>query len=269
LRCWACTVSAFCTCSPHPAPPPLPPPSVTVTVRPVQASRGTRYTRVHHSPRICDRSGAYLVRPPLHPASICLYKHAAAPPPSHAPARSRRLHESASRCDGACRWCKHLGSTCVSLPPAPEHTSTSDHAVPLNWHLQILQATAGIDFPPPIPLPPTAKRGILLPWRRSPGAGVSCIIGNLPQPFTSSGGGAAQGDAPPSISKFAAAAIALAGELGRFARDAVMSCSAMRELATVSPADEQPTGLWCCPRYRCHSAPFLPPPPPPSPTAMI
>jgi hypothetical protein len=66
-----------------------------------------------------------------------LARHAAAPPPSHAP------------CDVACRWCKHLGSTCISLPPAPDHTSTSDHAVPLNWHLQILQATAGIAFPPP------------------------------------------------------------------------------------------------------------------------
>ena len=113
------------------------------------------------------------------------------------------------RGDAVRRWCKHLGSTCVSLPPAPELTSTSDHTVPLNWHLQILQATAGICFPPPAPLPPTAVRSTSWPCRRSPGAGVSVIIGNIPQPFTSIGGI----DAPASVSKFAAAAIALAGDL--------------------------------------------------------
>ena len=96
-----------------------------MTVRSVQASRGTWHARVHHSPRICHRSGAYLVRPALHPSSKCLHKHVSditlSPPALHAPLRSHQPHETASprvtRCaGGASTWAPPASP--YRLPPS-------------------------------------------------------------------------------------------------------------------------------------------------------
>jgi hypothetical protein len=77
---------------------------------------------------------------------LCHLLQAASPPPPPPPSPIVNI---ISRF--ICRWCKHLGASCITLPPSAHQASAShfsggdDNAddIPHNWHVQLLHATSG------------------------------------------------------------------------------------------------------------------------------
>ncbi len=111
------------------------------------------------------------------------------------------------------RWCQYLGANCIALPTRGASSTASDGGdtgsgvetrLPLDWHLQLLQATSGCNI--------ALQASAVLICRHRAGAGVSAIIGELPQRFTSSVSAVTSASEQKALGKFSAAAIALAGD---------------------------------------------------------